>query len=713
MKKRNYLALATVVLLTVSNGVAQAEEIPWLDEVVITATRVKEPIQNVPASVNVVTADDIKKKNVTTITEAIAMLPGVFDGRLQGMSDTASGIQIRGYDEKDILVLYDGMPLNDGYGGSVNWSAISIDDVEKIEVVRGAASSLYGGRAVGAVINIISKNPDRDSYKVYGSYGSNNTWKRGVNISKKLTDKWSMSFGYENKKTDGYLKKFARGSNGNKQTPGRGVATGMIPSTNTSGSAIYILGIPGTGASEDNTYNFKLKYKMSEDKSLTYRYTHDRYKYFSKDPVSYMRDENGNEVFSGSVLMPNGKYYDFNESNFTDYLGRRSIDIHALQYKDDKNLLMVNAGLTDVKDNGYATGSDLAQVGPGNDAKYPNKSYKVDLQKQWILGKNTLVAGFDVQKDSMDYIKSTLAHWGDRNSVSQIKMQMGGANMNLAAFVQNGYKFNDQWTVYTGLRLDHYRKYDGYYRDQNSSVKQKEQTYNEISPKLSLEYKPDDRTTYFASYGHSFNPPTLYQMYRHDPNYGYIANPNLDPESTNTFELGLKKKLDEKTSLNVSTYYSNTKDLIAVKTVDGGTHKQYVNIDRAKRLGAELELTHKFNDTWSSYFNYSYIKAEDGNGERIHSIPKHTLHAGIQYNKDRWNSYLDAQYVSDRNEPGYIPHRLYSYDAVYTLNWGLNYELKKGATVGVAIDNLLDKKNVWNYQRADGREYTVTFSYEF
>lgn len=131
MKKRNYLALATVVLLTVSNGVAQAEEIPWLDEVVITATRVKEPIQNVPASVNVVTADDIKKKNVTTITEAIAMLPGVFDGRLQGMSDTASGIQIRGYDEKDILVLYDGMPLNDGYGGSVNWSAISIDDVEK------------------------------------------------------------------------------------------------------------------------------------------------------------------------------------------------------------------------------------------------------------------------------------------------------------------------------------------------------------------------------------------------------------------------------------------------------------------------------------------------------------------------------------------------------------------------------------------------------
>lgn len=712
MKKRNYLALATVVLLTVSNGVAQAEEIPWLDEVVITATRVKEPIQNVPASVNVVTADDIKKKNITTITEALAMLPGVFDGRVQGISDTAGGIQIRGFDEKDILVLYDGMPVNDAYNGGVDWSTISIDNVEKIEVVRGAASSLYGGRAVGAVINITSKDPEKDTYKVYGSYGSNSTWKRGVSVSKKLTDKWSMSFGYENRETDGFVKKYARAT-GPKTSATGDETTGAIPSTNASGSPIYIIGIPGTGASEDHTYNFKLKYKMSEDKALTYRYTHDRYKYFAKDPVSYMRDEDGNAVFSGSISASNNEYYNFSESNFTDYRGRRFVDTHALQYKDDKNLLTVNAGFTNVKDNGYATGNDLAGIGTGNDSKYPSKTYKADLQKQWNVGKNTLVAGFDVQKDSMDYIKSKLAHWGNRNSVTRVDSKMGGSNLNLAAFVQDGYQFNDQWTLYAGLRLDHYKKYDGYYKDGTRDLKQKEQTYNELSPKLSLEYKANDKTSYYASYGHSFNPPTLYQMYRFDPVNGYIANPNLDPESTNTLEVGMKKKIGDKTQVNISTYYAKTSDLIIMKKVNNGANKQYVNVDKAKRIGGELELTHKFNDQWSTYFNYGYEQAENGNGERIYSIPKHTLHAGIHYNKDKWNSYLEAQYISSRNEPGDIPHRLYSYDAIYTMNWGLNYEVAKGASVGFAINNLLNKTDIWNFQRADGREYTVTFHYEF
>ena len=78
------------------------------------------------------------------------------------------------------------MPLNDGYSGKVNWSAIAIDDVAKIEVLQGAASSLYGGRAVGGVINIISKNPDKDSVHVYANYGSDSTWKRGINLSKNL-----------------------------------------------------------------------------------------------------------------------------------------------------------------------------------------------------------------------------------------------------------------------------------------------------------------------------------------------------------------------------------------------------------------------------------------------------------------------------------------------------------------------------------------------
>ena len=70
------------------------------------------------------------------------------------MSETANGIEIRGFGENNILFLYDGMPMNDAYDGGMNWNAISVEDVERIEVVRGAASSLYGGHAVAAVVNM-------------------------------------------------------------------------------------------------------------------------------------------------------------------------------------------------------------------------------------------------------------------------------------------------------------------------------------------------------------------------------------------------------------------------------------------------------------------------------------------------------------------------------------------------------------------------------
>ena len=191
------------------------------------------------------------------------------------MSDNAGGISIRGFGESNILVLYDGMPLNNGFSGGVNWSTISIDDVAKIELVRGAGSSLYGGRAVGGVINIVSKNPDKNSGKIYTEYGSHDTWRRGVNITRKLTDKWSFSAGYENRRTDGYRKKLSYTKKGASKTPTGTVGTGYEESKNHAGDTIYILGNPGTTASKDNTYNFKLRYNFSDTKSMMNQYTHD------------------------------------------------------------------------------------------------------------------------------------------------------------------------------------------------------------------------------------------------------------------------------------------------------------------------------------------------------------------------------------------------------------------------------------------------------
>ena len=273
-KTKKSLLLATLLCGTAlfSRANAQEQELVGefdLDTMVVTATRIAEDQMKIPAVVHVIGEKEIAEKNVLTITDALKTVPGIYDGRAGGMSDTANSIQMRGFGEADILVLYDGMPLNDGYSGKVNWSAIAIDDVARIEVVQGAASSLYGGHAVGGVINIISKDPDKDSAKVYMHYGSDSTWKRGVSVSKKLGQKLSVGFSYENKETDGHKKKLIyKAASKETSTPKGEIGTGAVSDLKNDGSKIYLLGYPGGGHSEDDTYNFKLKYKFDDNKGL-------------------------------------------------------------------------------------------------------------------------------------------------------------------------------------------------------------------------------------------------------------------------------------------------------------------------------------------------------------------------------------------------------------------------------------------------------------
>jgi len=725
MKKKTSKSLLMTALITglCIGGVQDAfaaEDLNTfaLDEYVVTATRTMEQAIKIPAMVSVVTAEDIKEKNVNTITDALTMLPGVYNERAGGMSDVANGIQIRGYGEGDILVLYDGMPLNDAFEGGINWSAISVDDVAKIEVVKGAASSLYGGRAVGAVINIISKNPDKDSVKVYMNYGSDSTWRRGINLNKKINDRLSVGIGYENRETDGHLKKIVykkENASSIKDTPSHQIVTGKLD-THYDGTPNVIAGTPGTGASEDNTYNIKLKYKFDDQKSLSYRYTHDEFEYYAINPVTYLRDANGNPVFSGSVLLNNGRYANFDESDFTDYDGRREVDRHAFQYRDDKNNINFNFGVTDVKDSGYATGDDFAGFSEGEDNKYPNKTYKADFQKVWESDKNTIVAGFDFEKGKMDYTESNLLHWGDKNSVTGLNYVCGGENLMAALFVQDQYKFNDKYGVTMGVRLDRYEKKNGYNRDYNNVSLNKDfddKKYTELSPKIAFEYTPDNNTTYYVSYGHSFNAPNLYQLYRNSGSYR--ANPDLDPETTDTFEVGVKKNLDEKTYVGLALYKAKTDDMITSKKMKSGIHEGkyvYQNISEANRIGAEFELRHNFTKELTSYFNYTWQDAEDGDDERIYSVPKHLMHAGLQYKKDKLSAYIEGQYVSSRNEPGELSGKYLSEDSFFTANIGVNYKIMKNATLTFAVDNLFDK-DYWQWYKAAGRTVMTGIQFEF
>ncbi|MBI3083326.1 MAG: TonB-dependent receptor, partial [Candidatus Omnitrophica bacterium] len=154
MRLRGVRALA--VILLAAPGAAWAEEPTRAEEVVVTATRAYLPKGKVTKSVSVVSAEQIERQQAETALEALRNVPGVFVRRSGAVGRTTSTV-IRGSTDDQVVVLLDGVEVSSPTLGSFNWSTLPADFIERIEVLRGSASTLYGSKAIGGVINIMTK----------------------------------------------------------------------------------------------------------------------------------------------------------------------------------------------------------------------------------------------------------------------------------------------------------------------------------------------------------------------------------------------------------------------------------------------------------------------------------------------------------------------------------------------------------------------------
>ena len=171
------LFLSSFSLLVFAQETKEGEKAILLEEVVVTATRDKREIRKVPANVTVVTQEDIQNSNAQTVADVLRSEVGLVVRDFLGNGKTAS-VDLRGFGEtasSNTLVLIDGRRVNEIDLSGVDWLQIPLDQVERIEVVRGAASALYGDNAVGGVINIITRKgegrPTPEAAIEYGSYG--------------------------------------------------------------------------------------------------------------------------------------------------------------------------------------------------------------------------------------------------------------------------------------------------------------------------------------------------------------------------------------------------------------------------------------------------------------------------------------------------------------------------------------------------------------
>ena len=140
------------------DSAAPAQDTPPTREIVVTATRVPTPVLDIPAGVSVIDRQTIEERGYTTLTDALSAVPGVRVSQSGGPGGNAS-VFVRGTNSNAVLVLRDGMPLNDASdaSGAFNFGVDTLADVERIEIIRGPMAALYGSGAIGGVINLISR----------------------------------------------------------------------------------------------------------------------------------------------------------------------------------------------------------------------------------------------------------------------------------------------------------------------------------------------------------------------------------------------------------------------------------------------------------------------------------------------------------------------------------------------------------------------------
>lgn len=176
-----------------------------LDEVLVTAERVPHQVRDVAASVSIVTADDIERSGARTITDALTHLPGVFVQRTGQFGRT--DIEIRGVGDRGarVAVLVDGRPEKMPIYGCVVTHTLPVNNVERIEVVRGPLSVLYGSDAMGGVVNIITRRASKPfEAGARFSYGSFNTWQGRLSAGTRQ-GRWNLLFSADKAVSDGHL----------------------------------------------------------------------------------------------------------------------------------------------------------------------------------------------------------------------------------------------------------------------------------------------------------------------------------------------------------------------------------------------------------------------------------------------------------------------------------------------------------------------------
>lgn len=274
--------------------------------VTVTATRSEIDVNKAPASTSVVTESEMKARNSTLIDQTLNLLPGVILSRTKGVADSMPAVGMRGFggagaNQSRVLILLDGEPLNDAYTGQVMWSTLPVSEVQQVEVARGPFSALYGGNAMGGVINVLTRPVEGRHFETDGQFGSNSTGQYSTTFSDRFFNKLGVSVGYQRIQEVGYDSQYITktATKGNTGTP----VTGFLPTFTNTGSPAFVVGDSGHNWWQQDSWRGRAEYSFSNKTTAFFQYIRQQWSYGYGQYVGYGMNSAGAPVTSGAVTF--------------------------------------------------------------------------------------------------------------------------------------------------------------------------------------------------------------------------------------------------------------------------------------------------------------------------------------------------------------------------------------------------------------------------
>jgi outer membrane receptor protein involved in Fe transport len=655
------------------------------ETVTVTPTRSARRLGDVPVSANIVEKETIRQSPAVVADDVLRQVPtfSLFR-RSSSLSShpTAQGVSLRGLGPSGVsrtLVLVDGVPFNDPFGGWVYWTRVALESVNRIEVIDGSSSSLYGNYGMGGVIHIISASPARRSVEFKTQYGNHNSPKADFFAS----DVWGKL--------------------------GVAVEGGAF---DTDGFPIVIANERGLidNNAQVNFKNFNLKadYRASDRVSLFFRGG-----YFKEDRV-------------------NGKVGEVNDTKWTAAGGGVRVrmpdesDLQATVFTDDNTF---HSTFLAVNPAPYNTRPPRSIVRLATDQSVPTDAVGTMIQWSKAVGRNNVFsAGLDwrrVDGDSLEdlYVNGPIVAEGPTAPATLTgRRNSGGTQRSAGLFLQDVFSMND-FVLTLSARVDSWKNYNGHIVETSSATglptagnrgDLADQDDTVVSPRVAALYRLSDRVSVWGDIGWGFRAPTLNELYRQF-SVGLtrtLANETLGPERLFGGEAGVRLEATRNISIR-STYYDNgVKNPVANVTI-GTNLQQRQNLGRTRirgwqndvetRVGQYVRVSagYLFNNAKVTEYDavpVAGVPVVDLTGLYLPQVPKHRGTVSVAYANPRLFTFAVAggfygrQFDDDQNariKPGETEPGLPAYGIV---DFSASRDIGRNLQVFFGVQNLFDQE---------------------